>query len=184
MAIAIGLGNGAAFKLVPEYFAATVGSVTGLVGAAGGLGVFSPPLALCVLKKSTGSFTLGFVFLGIFAAVCLLALRPKLFAVCLVPPESGSPQRTCSRQPYCTALTQPVAKLQELSSPDTETCRIALPSVSLSTALPQSSNSPKHQTVLVHPFVVQRKYSGLADWLWRSKRQQLKAVIRDTSKSQ
>ena len=28
------LGNGAVFKLVPEYFPRTVGSVTGLVGAA------------------------------------------------------------------------------------------------------------------------------------------------------
>src|SRR5690606_32282869 len=38
MAAAIGLGNGAVFKLVPQYFPKTVGSVTGLVGAAGGLG--------------------------------------------------------------------------------------------------------------------------------------------------
>jgi NNP family nitrate/nitrite transporter-like MFS transporter len=101
MATAIGLGNGAVFKLVPEYFPATVGSVTGLVGAAGGLGGFFPPLVLGVLKKSTGSFTLGFVFLGIFAAVCLLVVRPKVFALCLVPPEPGSPPRICSRREYC-----------------------------------------------------------------------------------
>ncbi|HEY6971572.1 MAG TPA: respiratory nitrate reductase subunit gamma [Candidatus Angelobacter sp.] len=101
MAVAIGLGNGAVFKLVPEYFPATVGSVTGLVGAAGGLGGFFPPLVLGVLKKSTGSFTLGFVFLGIFAAACLLVVRPKLFALCLVPPEPGSAPRTCSRRRYC-----------------------------------------------------------------------------------
>lgn len=46
MAAAIGLGNGAVFKLVPQYFPKTVGSVTGLVGAAGGLGGFFPPLVL------------------------------------------------------------------------------------------------------------------------------------------
>ena len=40
MAAAIGLGNGAVFKLVPEYFPKAVGGVTGLVGAAGGLGGF------------------------------------------------------------------------------------------------------------------------------------------------
>ncbi len=74
MATAIGLGNGAVFKLVPEYFPKTVGSVTGLVGAAGGLGGFFPPLVLGVIYQGTGSFTLGFVLLGIFSLLC--------FAVC------------------------------------------------------------------------------------------------------
>ena len=72
MATAIGLGNGAVFKLVPEYFPKTVGSVTGLVGAAGGLGGFFPPLVLGLIRQSTGSFSLGFVFLAIFSLFCLL----------------------------------------------------------------------------------------------------------------
>jgi NNP family nitrate/nitrite transporter-like MFS transporter len=72
VACAIGLGNGAVFKLVPEYFPRAVGSVTGLVGAAGGLGGFFPPLVLGVLRKSTGSFTLGFLFLALFALLCLV----------------------------------------------------------------------------------------------------------------
>ncbi len=70
MAAAIGLGNGAVFKLVPEYFPDSVGSVTGLVGAAGGLGGFFPPLVLGYVKQTTGSFTSGFVLLGIFALCC------------------------------------------------------------------------------------------------------------------
>jgi NNP family nitrate/nitrite transporter-like MFS transporter len=74
MAAAIGLGNGAVFKLVPQYFPASVGSVTGLVGAAGGLGGFFPPLLLGVIKEQTGSFVLGFVLLGVFAIVCLFVL--------------------------------------------------------------------------------------------------------------
>ena len=41
MAAAIGLGNGAVFKLVPQYFPQSVGAVTGLVGAMGGLGDIS-----------------------------------------------------------------------------------------------------------------------------------------------
>lgn len=74
MAAAIGLGNGAVFKLVPEYFPTAVGSVTGVVGAAGGLGGFFPPLLLGVIRQQTGSFTLGFVSLSVFSLGCLLVL--------------------------------------------------------------------------------------------------------------
>ncbi len=74
MAAAIGLGNGAVFKLVPEYFPTTVGSVTGLVGAAGGLGGFFPPLLLGMVKRTTGSFTIGFELLAAFAMICLFTL--------------------------------------------------------------------------------------------------------------
>jgi MFS transporter, NNP family, nitrate/nitrite transporter len=71
MAAAIGLGNGAVFKLVPEYFPQSVGSVTGLVGAAGGLGGFFPPLLLGFIKQHTGNFTLGFILLSLFSLCCL-----------------------------------------------------------------------------------------------------------------
>jgi NNP family nitrate/nitrite transporter-like MFS transporter len=75
MAAAIGLGNGAVFKLVPEHFPRAVGSVTGLVGAAGGLGGFFPPLVLGALRQATDSFTGGFVLLAAFSTAC--------FVVCL-----------------------------------------------------------------------------------------------------
>ncbi len=79
MAAAIGLGNGAVFKLVPEYFPTTVGSVTGLVGAAGGLGGFFPPLVLGVIHQATGSYMVGFILLAVFAAGCFLVVRsPRL----------------------------------------------------------------------------------------------------------
>ena len=74
MAAAIGLGNGAVFKLVPEYFPKSVGGVTGLVGAAGGLGGFFPPLVLGIIKQQTGTFTFGFILLSGFALVCLFVL--------------------------------------------------------------------------------------------------------------
>ncbi|MBP6821207.1 MAG: NarK/NasA family nitrate transporter [Acidobacteria bacterium] len=84
MAAAIGLGNGAVFKLVPEYFPNSVGAVTGLVGAAGGLGGFFPPLLLGTIRQSTGSFTWGFILLSIFSLICLAVVyqsgsqaRPK-----------------------------------------------------------------------------------------------------------
>ena len=78
----IGLGNGAVFKLVPQYFPKDTGTVTGLVGAMGGLGGFFPPLALGVIKAQTGAYDLGFVFLATFCFGCLalnhhVFLRPR-----------------------------------------------------------------------------------------------------------
>lgn len=72
MAAAIGLGNGAVFKLVPQHFPQSVGAVTGLVGAMGGLGGFFPPLALGIIRQQTGSFVWGFALLAVFAISCLV----------------------------------------------------------------------------------------------------------------
>lgn len=69
-AAALGLGNGAVFKLVPQYFPKETGTVTGLVGAFGGLGGFFPPLELGIIKDATGSYALGFVLLSFFALIC------------------------------------------------------------------------------------------------------------------
>jgi NNP family nitrate/nitrite transporter-like MFS transporter len=67
----IGLGNGAVFKLVPQYFPKDTGTVTGLVGAMGGLGGFFPPLVLGIVKARTGAYDLGFIFLSSFCFGCL-----------------------------------------------------------------------------------------------------------------
>jgi MFS transporter, NNP family, nitrate/nitrite transporter len=75
MAVAIGIGNGAVFKLVPQYFPEAVGTVTGLVGAAGGLGGFFPPLAVGFLYDFTASHTLGFILLSLTSLFCLGVLR-------------------------------------------------------------------------------------------------------------
>ncbi len=75
LAFLLGLGNGAVFKLVPEYFPQETGTVTGLVGAFGGLGGFFPPLLLGILLDVTGTFAFGFLALSLFLLVCgLLAL--------------------------------------------------------------------------------------------------------------
>lgn len=71
-AAALGLGNGAVFKLVPEHFPKETGTVTGLVGAFGGLGGFFPPLVLGVIRDATGGYALGFVLLALSAFTCLL----------------------------------------------------------------------------------------------------------------
>ena len=70
-AAALGLGNGAVFKLVPQYFPKETGTVTGLVGAFGGLGGFFPPIELGIVKDQFGSYTLGFVLLSVFSLLCL-----------------------------------------------------------------------------------------------------------------
>lgn len=71
-AVLLGLGNGAVFKLVAEYYPTKTGAVTGVVGAAGGLGGFFPPLVLGVVRDATGAYTIGFILLALFAIGCLL----------------------------------------------------------------------------------------------------------------
>jgi nitrate/nitrite transporter NarK len=66
-AMLLGLGNGAVFKLVPEHFPTETGTVTGLVGALGGLGGFFPPLVLGVFRDRLGVIWPGFVLLSLTA---------------------------------------------------------------------------------------------------------------------
>ena len=56
---------------MPQYFPKETGTVTGLVGAFGGLGGFFPPLVLGVIRDATGNDWPGFVLLAGFASVCL-----------------------------------------------------------------------------------------------------------------
>jgi MFS transporter, NNP family, nitrate/nitrite transporter len=65
----LGLGNGAVFKLVPQYFPGETGTVTGLVGALGGLGGFFPPLLLGAFRDRLGVVWPGFVLLAVTAAL-------------------------------------------------------------------------------------------------------------------
>jgi NNP family nitrate/nitrite transporter-like MFS transporter len=74
MAVLLGLGTGAVFKLVPEWFPDRVGSVTGVVGAAGGLGGFFPPLVMGAVKSATGGYGLGFVLMALVGAISLAVL--------------------------------------------------------------------------------------------------------------
>jgi MFS transporter, NNP family, nitrate/nitrite transporter len=74
MAVALGLGTGAVFKLVAQWFPDDVGTVTGVVGAAGGLGGFFPPLVMAIVKSITGAYTIGFILLAAVAVACLIVL--------------------------------------------------------------------------------------------------------------
>jgi NNP family nitrate/nitrite transporter-like MFS transporter len=72
-ALLLGLGNGAVFKLVPEHFPKDTGTVTGLVGALGGLGGFFPPLLLGVFRDQLGAIWPGFVLLSLTALLLRVA---------------------------------------------------------------------------------------------------------------
>ena len=77
----LGMGNGAVFQLIPQAFRRDIGVITGLVGAAGGVGGFFLPMALGSLKAETGSFAPGFLAFAAVAGlalVLLLATRERL----------------------------------------------------------------------------------------------------------
>ncbi len=73
MAMALGCGTGATFALISKVTDPTrVGGVTGLVGAAGGLGGFVPPLVMGFVYGRTDSYALGLWMLSFTAALALL----------------------------------------------------------------------------------------------------------------
>lgn len=81
MAGALGAGSGATFALVAMLAPANrVGSVTGFVGAAGGLGGFIPPLLMGAFYGMYGSYSVGLALLAIVAAVLLLFTVTKVRA--------------------------------------------------------------------------------------------------------
>jgi MFS transporter, NNP family, nitrate/nitrite transporter len=72
----LGMGNGSVFQLVPQRFPKEIGVLTGIVGAAGGVGGFFLPTLFGVLKQETGSFSTGFLLfalLGCFGCAAALA---------------------------------------------------------------------------------------------------------------
>jgi MFS transporter, NNP family, nitrate/nitrite transporter len=72
MAAALGAGAGAVFALVAKRSPADmVGSVTGVVGAAGGLGGFIPPLLMGSIYGRSGSYAIGLLLLSLVALVAL-----------------------------------------------------------------------------------------------------------------
>jgi len=77
LAAAFGLGAGGVFKLVADDFPDRVGAVTGIVGAAGGLGGFFPPLVLSAVNSITGSYLIGFLLLALTALACLVLLQSR-----------------------------------------------------------------------------------------------------------
>ncbi len=71
-AAALGAASGAVFAYVAQRSpAARVGTVTGVVGAAGGLGGFVPPLLMGSVYGSTGTYMAGLLALAVVAALAV-----------------------------------------------------------------------------------------------------------------
>lgn len=73
-ATALGMGNGSVFQLVPLRFRNEIGVMTGLVGAAGGIGGFFLAKALGISKGMTGGFMSGFMVFAFLAVIGLFGL--------------------------------------------------------------------------------------------------------------
>lgn len=75
MAAGLGTSSGSIFALVSQVTPQPkVGSVTGIVGAMGGLGGFVPPLVMGAVYSAKGSYSIGFMLLSDLAlAGCVYA---------------------------------------------------------------------------------------------------------------
>lgn len=72
--LALGMGNGAVFQLVPQRFRREIGVMTGLVGMAGGIGGFYLASSLGYSREVTGSYQTGFVVFAVLAVAALIGL--------------------------------------------------------------------------------------------------------------
>jgi NNP family nitrate/nitrite transporter-like MFS transporter len=70
----LGMGNGSVFQLVPQRFPNEIGVITGIVGAAGGVGGFFLPNLLGSLKQLTGTYSYAFVIFASASILCVVAL--------------------------------------------------------------------------------------------------------------
>ncbi|HJR61709.1 MAG TPA: MFS transporter [Vicinamibacterales bacterium] len=93
----LGAGNGAVFKLVPQFFPSSVATVTGLVGAIGGLGGFFPPLLLGFFRDRIGAVWPGFGLLAL-VALGLWVLNARVFLARQRAVERGGATLLSSRQ--------------------------------------------------------------------------------------
>ena len=72
--LALGLGNGAVFQLVPQRFGREIGVMTGLVGMTGGIGGFYLASSLGYARQLSGSYGPGFLAFAVLAACALVGI--------------------------------------------------------------------------------------------------------------
>ena len=80
MAFFLGIGTGGVFAwLALRSPADRVGTVAGIVGAAGGLGGFFPPLVMgATYNEVDGSYTIGLVLLCVTATAAVVFVLSRL----------------------------------------------------------------------------------------------------------
>ena len=88
-----GLGNGASFQLVPQRWKGKTGLMTGIIGAAGGIGGFYLPVVMGIARETTGSYQWGFATFGVLAATAftLLAVLHRRWLAWALPREFEVP---------------------------------------------------------------------------------------------
>jgi NNP family nitrate/nitrite transporter-like MFS transporter len=74
MMMSLGMGNGAVFQLVPLRFKDEIGLITGIVGAAGGVGGYFLPKILGNIKQATGSYSTGFLIVCGISLLCVVTI--------------------------------------------------------------------------------------------------------------
>jgi NNP family nitrate/nitrite transporter-like MFS transporter len=72
--LCLGFGNGVVFQVVSCRFRETMGTASGLIGAAGGLGGFLLPTGFGWLKDLTGEFSAGFMAFGIVSGLAAVSV--------------------------------------------------------------------------------------------------------------
>lgn len=88
----LGFGNGVVFQIVSLRYQGMMGTASGFIGAAGGLGGFLLPSWFGVLKDVTGSYASGFLVFGLFSSVAgaivlLMQQRLRVLVPTAVPPK-------------------------------------------------------------------------------------------------
>ena len=71
----LGMGNGSVFQMVPQRFTKEIGVITGIVGAAGGVGGYELNFALGHLKDATATYASGFYAFACIAVIAFIVLR-------------------------------------------------------------------------------------------------------------
>ncbi len=72
--LALGMGNGAVFQLVPQRFRKEIGVMTGMVGMAGGMGGFYLASSMGFSRQLTDSYQAGLLTFSGLALVALVGL--------------------------------------------------------------------------------------------------------------